>query len=122
MFESEATDNSGMITISHPTEDAAYAMGYIFSMVTIDPDDVINGNIGVYEIVSIEPRTSGTLNGHVIRYQILSFIVEGEVYYSVWSAWYCDVNYRLFNIGYVSTENNAMEQLSPLLSSHYCHT
>jgi hypothetical protein len=122
LFESTATDNSGMIVIEHPIDDSVYVVSYIYSNIPLDPDDALEGNILAYDINTIEPRTSGTFKGHTIKRQELTTIILGDIYYMEWTAWYCDVNNRLFNIGYVSTENNALEQISQILSTFDCHT
>ncbi len=85
LLESVATENSGMITVAPPADDSAYALTYIYSNIPIDPDVTLDGNVGAYEVNTIEARTSGTLNGHTIRHQELTVMTQGILYYMEWN-------------------------------------
>jgi len=117
-----ADEHSGTFSAAKPDGTEIMVAVWTDSTYPRDLDDALDmGIAGIPGVTSTGERVTSITNGHTIKYQSFTAVIEGKTYNAILSYWNCDSTQRVYGFEYMTIEEDATSGFLQILDSFICH-
>jgi flagellar biosynthesis chaperone FliJ len=119
---SGADEHSGLLAAEKPDETEIILALWMDTVYPRDLDDALDTGIaGTPGVTSTGERVTSIINGHIIKYQSFTAVIEGKTFNAVLSYWNCDSTQRVYGLEYMTIEEDPISGFMQILDSFICH-
>ena len=127
VISESATSSSGQVSGQLFAEDSTEGVVVKWLAIFLAPyleftlnDEMEHLEAGGYDVDRGQIVTS-TKAGHEMMYQYFTATSEVETAYGIFGVWYCDINDRLYELCFMSSESDVLSKFQQYLDSFVCH-